>query len=498
MTETITSIVADIPLDKHSEEPIYQQLIRHFQLQISSGRLGQGTRLPPSRDLARELGIGRISVVSAYNELQAKGLISAHPGRGTFVTGQNGNHKSSPTSSQMPNRAMPYHNIREIMELAEKPGVISFNSGAPPDEFLPIEAFRWAIDTVLDRDGVTAITYEDPEGYMPLREATRSYVTSQGINCRAEDILITGGTQQALDLVIQSILSPGDVLLTANPTYLGILDIAHVRRVAPMGVPCDEHGIRLDALENILFDHHPRLLYINPTFSNPTGSVMSIHRRRQLLQLAYDYDLMILEDAVYHELHFDNPPPEPLKALDEKGCVFYTNGYSKILLPGTRIGYLIANDSASRDRILQVKQAADICTPSFNQRVVHTYIQHGKLPGHLDRIRHVLRDRRDAALAAAKRFLPPGTTWHEPQGGLYLWIELPEDGPTAAELYMTAIEHAVAYAIGSLFHVDGEGARFIRLNFAAHPPDKIAEGMRRLSHAWEAFHKNEVERKPIL
>ena len=498
MTETIAPIVEDIPLDKHSEEPIYQQLIRHFQLQIASGRLEQGTRLPPSRDLARQLKIGRISVVSAYNELQAKGLISAHPGRGTFVSGPNGSHKSMPQQSQTINRAVPHHNMREVLQLAEKPGVISFLSGTPPEEFLPLDAFRWAIDTVLNRDGASAVTYEDAEGYMPLREATRDYVTSQGINCRAEDILITGGAQQALDLVIQSILSPGDILLTANPTYLGVLDIAHVRRAVPMGVPVDEDGIRLDALEDILLEHRPRLLYINPTFSNPTGTVMSIHRRRQLLRLAYEYKLMILEDAVYHELHFETPPPVPLKALDEYGCVFYTNGYSKILLPGTRIGYLIASDNSSRERILQVKQAADICTPAFNQRVVHTYIQHGKLPGHLDRIRHILRDRRDAALEALDKFLPMVTYCQEPKGGLYLWVELPEDGPTAAELYMTAIEHGVSYAMGTLFHVNGEGARHMRLNFAVQKPENIREGFRRLRAAWDAFRTDDIERKPIL
>jgi DNA-binding transcriptional MocR family regulator len=488
----------DIPLDKHSEEPIYQQLIRHFQVQIASGRLQQGTRLPPSRDLARQLGIGRISVVSAYNELQAKGLISAHPGRGTFVTGPEGTPQTTMLRHRVLQPVNPHPNVREFMRLADKPGVLAFNGGAPPDDFLPLDAFRWAIDTVLQRDGVAAITYEDPEGYLPLREATRDYVTSQGIACRPENILITGGAQQAIDLVIQSILNPGDILLTANPTYLGVLDIAYARRVTPMGIPTDDDGIRMDALEDILLEHHPKLLYINPTYSNPTGQVMSIHRRRQLLRLAHEYNMLILEDAVYHELHFNEPPPPPLKALDEQGLVLHASGYSKILLPGTRIGYLIADKSSARDRILQVKQAADICTPALNQRIVHTYIKHGRLHGHLDRIRHILKNRRDAAIDAAEAYLPEGSQWKVPTGGLFLWVELPEDGPTATELYVTAIQNGVAYAMGNLFHPNGDGDHCIRLNFGAHPPEKIHEGFRRLGKAWQEYRENTAERRPLL
>lgn len=493
LSDTLTT---DIPLDRDSEEPIYQQLIRHFQYQISSGRLQPGTRLPPSRDLARELGIGRISVVSAYNELQSKGLISAHPGRGTFVSGGEQTRKVTPKNHHQSQPA-PHQNMREILRLAQKPGVIAFNCGAPPDEFLPVEAFRSALDTVLHRDGAAAITYEDPEGYMPLRTAVRDFITSQGIDTRAENILITGGAQQALDVVLQAMLAPGDAVITTSPTYLGFLDIAHVRRITPVGIPMNNEGICLDTLEDLLIDYHPKLLYINPTFHNPTGSTMSIHRRRQLLRLAQQYDLMILEDAVYQELHFDEPAPPPLKALDEAGIVLHASSFSKILLPGTRIGYIVTEGYA-RDRILRVKQAADICSPALIQRAVHLYMKRGNLPGHLDRIRHVLRDRRDAAVEAARKYLSDEWAWKVPKGGLYMWLELPASGPTAAELYMNAIDYGVAYAMGTLFHTNGEGARHIRINFGSYPPEKIREGFRRLSAAWEDFQINNIQRRPIL
>ena len=487
----------DIPLIKDSVEPIYHQLARHFRLQIESGRMAPGDRLPPTRDLALQLGIGRISVVNAYNQLQADGLIAAHPGRGTFVTGAR-----NPKTVAQPWMVPGAQNIsmREMTRLANQPGVISFSGGTPPGEFLPVDALRNAINTVLDRDGAAAVDYEKNEGYPPLRELVTEYVTSMGIQVPLDDVLITGGAQQALDLVVQTLLSEGDRLITSNPTYLGMLDIAHVRRVIAVGVPMDAQGMRLDALETALIEQHPGLIYIAPTHHNPTGTVMPLHRRRQLLALAERYDVPILEDAVYHELGYRGDAPPPLKALDEKGIVLHASGFSKILLPGTRTGYLIAT-GALRDRLALVKQAADVCTPGLNQRAMHVYLASGALIGHLNRVRTELRKRCEAACAAARRYLPEGSHWVEPDGGLYLWVRLPDDGPTAAELYVTAIQHGVAYAIGTLFYTDGGGGRYLRINFATYPPARITEGIKRLGeawHDWQATYQPERRRTPIL
>jgi DNA-binding transcriptional MocR family regulator len=208
----------------------------------------------------------------------------------------------------------------------------------------------------------------------------------------------------------------------------------------------------------------------------------------------------VLEDAVYHELGYRSEPPPPLKALDERGLVIHASGFSKILLPGTRIGYLIA-DGMLRDRVAHVKQAADVCTPGLNQRAMQVYLASGALIGHLNRVRSELRQRCETACAAARRSLPPGSQWVEPSGGLYLWVRLPDDGPTAAELYVTAIQHGVAYAPGALFHTDGGGGRHIRLNFATHSPARIQEGFKRLGDAWQAWQQTyapAVRRTPIL
>jgi GntR family transcriptional regulator/MocR family aminotransferase len=490
--------MAEIPLSKDSVEPIYQQLARYFRLQIESGRMLPGDRLPPTRDLAHDLGVGRISVVNAYAQLQEEGLIAAHPGRGTFVTGTRPAQTSA--FSQWPLPGALNMSMREVTRLARQPGVIAFSGGIPPEEFLPVEALRHALNLVLDRDGAAAITYEETEGYPPLRACVSDYVTSLGIHCHPDDVLITGGAQQALDLVVQTMLSEGETMITSNPTYLGILDIAHVRRVIPIGIPIDAQGMRLDMLENAIEEHRPGLIYTTPTYHNPTGTVMPLHRRRQLLAIAKKYNVPILEDGVYHELSYHDTPPPPLKALDEDGLVLYASGYSKILLPGTRTGYLIV-DGNMRDRLVRYKQAADVCTPGLNQRAMHVYLASGALSGHLNRVRHELRARCDAAIAAAKRFLPPGSQWNEPSGGLYLWVQLPEEGPTAAELYVTAIQHGVAYAIGTLFHTDGGGSRHLRMNFATYSPTKIQDGFRRLGQAWEAWQENyapSVRRTQIL
>lgn len=497
-----------VPLDRDSEEPIYRQLIRHIRAQIDSGSLSAGTRLPASRDLARQLNISRISVVNAYAELRAEGYLSAHAGRGTFVAGDRepsapamngGGPPAQTTHHTIEIPTAPDRSLREMMRLSRKPGVINFSHGAPPMEFMPVSPLRDAITTVLDRDGSKALTYELTEGYFPLRASVRDYVSALGIQCNPDQVLITGGTQQALDLVVQSLLSEGDVIVTENPTYLGMIDIARVRRVQMHGIGVDEDGMRLDMLENYIIDNHPRLIYVMPTFSNPTSIVMPLHRRRQLLNLANEYNIPVLEDGVYQEFRFEGEGLPPLKALDENGTVIHAAGFTKSLLPGMRIGYVIA-DSPHYERLVRVKQAADISTPGLNQRAIHLMLERGVLAQQLERNNRELKRRRDHALAAASKFLPPGAHWTVPQGGLYLWVELPKSGPTASELYVSAIQMGVAYAIGNVFYTNGSGSYRLRMNYAAQKPADIEEGFKRLGRAWRELAADyaDMTKEPLL
>ncbi|MFN8527440.1 MAG: PLP-dependent aminotransferase family protein [Anaerolineae bacterium] len=504
----------NVPLDRDSEEPIYRQLIRYIRAQVDSGMLPAGTRLPASRDLARQLNISRISVVNAYAELRAEGYLSAHAGRGTFVAGERSEAVTAasnipapltPNGIQPPhhhpieNQNAPDRSLREMMRLARKPGVINFSHGVPPSEFFPVFHLRDALNTVLERDGARALGYEQPEGYAPLRSTVRDYVSALGIQCSPDQVLITGGTQQALDLIVQAILGEGDLLLTENPTYIGMLDIARTRRVQVLGIPMDEDGIRLDMLENVVLENHPRLLYVMPTFQNPTGKVMPIHRRRQLLNLANEYNLTILEDSVYHEFRYEGEAVPPLKALDENGMVIHASGFTKNLLPGMRVGYVIAN-ATHYERLVRVKQSADISTPGLNQRAVHLMLERGVLAKQLERNNRELRRRRDVALEFASRYFPAGSRWNAPEGGLYLWVELPKNGPTASELYVSAIQMGVAYGIGNVFHTDNSGSNQIRVNFAAHKPTDIEEGFKRLGKAWRdiAYEVGDLEKAHLL
>lgn len=478
-----------ISLDREGEEPIYRQLIRHVRMQIESGSLPAGTRLPASRDLARQLNISRISVVNAYAELRAEGYLSAHAGRGTFVAKEGSNGTSNGEKSNgmamtaIENGSSPDRSLREMMRLAWQPGVISFSSGAPPNEFFPVGALRDAINTVLDRDGAKALTYERAEGYAPLRASVRDYVSALGIQCSIDNILITGGAQQALDLVIQSVLSEGETIVTSNPTYLGMIDIARTRRVQIHGIPMDADGIRLDMLENYILDNRPHLIYVMPSFHNPTGVVMPLHRRRQLLNLANEYNIPILEDGIYHEFRFEGESLPPLKALDDTGIVIHASGFTKMLLPGMRIGYVIS-DGQHHERVVRVKQAADISTPGLNQRAIHLMLERGILSQQLERNNRELKRRRDVALMAADKYFPPGTRWNVPQGSMFLWVQFPKVGPSAAELYVNAIQQGVAYTIGSVFFTNNCGSHHVRINYGAHRPAEIEEGFRRLGRAW--------------
>jgi DNA-binding transcriptional MocR family regulator len=481
----------DFPISKASEEPLYRQLIRLIRERIVNGAWPPGERLPASRDLADLLGISRISVVNAYAELREMGLIVGQAGKGTFVAGALG---ASDDPGALPSVAA--NPLAHVMQ-RHPPNVIAFSGGAPAEEFLPVALIRQAYNAVLERDGAAAVAYEDTEGFPPLREAIADYSRSFGMRCRPENVLITGGCQQALDMAIQALMSEGDILITTNPTYLGILDLARVRRVQVIGIPVDEEGMRMDLLEDALLRQRVRLIYVAPTFHNPTGSVMPLHRRRRLLQLADEFDVPILEDGVYHELGYGSEPPPPLKALDERGLVLHASGFSKIVLPGTRIGYLIGEGHAW-ERILRVKRAADICTPGLNQRAMHYFLKTGALSGHLDRVRRVCRERRDVMMHALRRYLPDGARWSKPEGGMYAWVELPHDGPTAADLYNNAIHQGVTFAMGPMFHTDGSGSYFMRLNFAAQTPDKIDEGVRRLRVAWHALSISTVPIAPIM
>ncbi|HRV94415.1 MAG TPA: PLP-dependent aminotransferase family protein [Anaerolineae bacterium] len=482
-----------LELDRDKSRALYLQVADHLRQRIESGDLTSETRLPASRVLAKQLGVNRVTVVNAYAELEAEGLVATRVGSGTYVTGP---HQppapDEPTlepvrlGSSQPRRYWDAgHMMTEMMRLARQPGVISFAAGTPASEFIPVNEFRRAINDVLRRDGAEALQYEEAAGYFPLRQVIAEMLQAQGIEAKATDILITAGCQQAVDITLRVLArSEHSALVVEEPCYLGLLDLLSSRRITPVGVPMDEHGLQVDQLEQIILRHRPSLIYVTPNFHNPTGITMPLGRRQALLEIAARYGVPILEDTTYDELYYDRPPLPTLKSLDTAGIVFQAGGFSKTLVPGIRIGYLVA-PSQLQERLVATKQTTDILTSPLNQRALHAYLESGHFPIHLETVRNGYRTRRDAMLAAMAQHFPAEARWRCPAGGIYLWVEMPQPGPTATELYLTAINYNVAFSIGSVFSAGGFFAHAMRLNFAGCPPDVIEEGIRRLGKAWK-------------
>jgi len=483
-----------IELNRQKDKPLYLQVADQLRTQIENGKLLPKTRLPASRTLAKKLGVNRITVVNAYAELEAEGLVATRVGSGTYVTAPKAPVAlTTPASTPVPrwssfSNRQPWNAnqmLGEMMRMARQPGVISFAGGTPASEFLPVNEFRRALNDVLRRDGAEALQYEDAGGYMPLRETIAGRLRQQNIAVTGDDILITAGCQQATDIALRVLARDDDSqLVVEDPCYLGLLDLVTSRQITPLPVPIDKQGMQTDRLEQMIVRHRPRLIYLTPSFQNPTGLTMPLSRRKVLLEIATRYGVPILEDTSYDDLRYQGQPLPTLKSLDTADLVFQAGGFSKTLVPGIRIGYLVAPEGL-QERIVATKQTADILTSPLNQRALHAYLTGGYYPQHLATVRAAYQARREAMIKAAEQYFPAEARWRRPEGGMYLWVEMSANGPTATELYLTAINYSVAFSIGSVFSASGSFNYAMRLSFAAHAPDEIEEGMRRLGKAWK-------------
>jgi GntR family transcriptional regulator/MocR family aminotransferase len=359
--------------------------------------------------------------------------------------------------------------------------LISFAAGLGDSALFPVKQFRRALHEVLGRDGREALGYGERPGYRPLRERIAHILATQGIQARPEQLLITSGAQQGLALAARLLLRPGDVVLVESPTYAGAIDLFRSLDVRLAGVPVDDEGMQVDLAEEVLRVTRPRLIYTMPTFQNPTGTCLSLARRRHLLALADRYNVPLVEDEFVGDLRYEGAAQPPLAALDPGGRVIYMGTFSKMLMPGLRLGYLLASGPVY-DRLLACKRVDDLASSSLIQRALETYITVGRYQGHLQRACQLYRRRRDAMADALRHYLPEDTHWLVPMGGLFIWLRLP-DGLTSDELLPFARAEGVAFAPGGLFFGGGRPQPYLRLNFAEHPPETIEEGIRRLGRA---------------
>lgn len=386
--------------------------------------------------------------------------------------------------------------VRELLKLTDRPEVISFAGGLPAPELFPVEAVERAATKVLREQGRRALQYSTTEGYRPLREFIVERMSRYGIPAHTDNVLITSGSQQALDMIGKILINPGDRVLTEDPTYLGALQAWRAYQADFVTVPLDDEGLCCDDLLEEALCAGPKFMYVLPNFHNPGGVTLSLERRKRIVEVADQYGIPIIEDDPYGQLRFEGEHLPPLLALDaerlnqrnhgngngdgyfRRGNVIYMSTFSKTLAPGLRLGWIVAPESVIQ-RCVMAKQGMDLHTSTFDQMVAYEVARDGFIDEHVRKIRRVYSERRDLMLEMLERYFPPEARWTRPQGGLFLWVSLPE-GVDTAELLPVAVEHNVAFVPGIAFHPGGGGSSSFRLNFSSSTPEQIEEGMRRL------------------
>jgi 2-aminoadipate transaminase len=462
---------SEFRFDSGSDVPLYKQLAESIANLIRSGTIVEGERLPATRELAGQLGLNRATISAAYGLLEEATLIKGHVGRGSFVAqgqrpsgpGTDWDAILSPLESAFP---APSQNIE-----------ISFASSRPAAEEFPLAQFRRLAKQVIDGEEASGILQlGSPHGYLPLRRYLLEQAHLNGIARDGDDLIITNGCQQALDLVARLFASDGEGVVLEDPVYHGCLRVFSRAGAELIPVPVDHAGIDVDALEETIQRHRPRLLILTPSFQNPTGATLPLERRKRIVNLAQRFGLVLIENDIYSELRYHGKPLPTLKALDETGDTILLRSYSKVSFPGLRVGWIIAPRTVVA-RLADAKQLSDLHSDQLSQAILLRFAESGELDRHMEKTRVAGAERLGALLRACRRHLPPGATYTRPEGGMNLWIELP--APLTAEtLLRRAQERGVTFLPGRYFSVRSGDGRGMRISFGGLRPDEITRGIR--------------------
>ncbi len=376
--------------------------------------------------------------------------------------------------------------IRELLKLTQRSDIISFAGGLPSPESFPIEQLKQISCEVLDTEGAQALQYGATEGDNRLREILVDLYRKDGLNININNLIITTASQQALDLLPKIFINPGDKIICGLPSYLGGLSAFSTYGAKLVGIKLDEMGMRSDLLEKELAQmkangEKPKFIYVIPDFQNPAGITMPESRRLEIIELARKYDVLIVEDSPYRVLRFNGEPQRTICQLEGTGQVILLGTMSKLFVPGFRIGWVVAHEDII-DKIVMAKQSTDLCTSAFVQKITAKYFEKGYFEENLKFIIDSYREKRDAMLAAFRKYMPEGVKWTEPEGGLFLFLTLPEH-MNAEDLFKIAIERKVAFVLGNVFHCDGSGHNTMRLNFSFMSKEQNEEGVKRLADA---------------
>ncbi len=463
-------------LDRQNQIALYQQIAEQIIDQIRSRQLPPGARLPTIRQMAQTLGVTRVTVQNAYDELQSIGWVEATVGRGTFVSAHPPIMRHGPTVNanwgQLMTADAVIDDLLQIHHLqAEDHGTIPSLALASPDPRLfPIETL-WDTMHCLQEEGHSLLCYGSPQGDLRLRFALAASLAKRGLTVQPEEIIVTNGLTQGLALVTQTLTRPGDRVLVEEPTYLGFLNLLRAHHLEPLGVPLDKEGPRLDILEQLAVQYRPRFFYTIATYQNPTGLSVSVERRRALLDWAERHGIVLLEDDIYGRLSYNGAPPAPIKAQDRNDVVVYMTSESKVLFPGLRVGTIVA-PRPLHERLLALRRATDLCGSQFMQRLLAGFLENRGEQQHMRRVLPIYRRRRDTMLAALRQFMPDGVTWTEPAGGFCLWLTLP-NVPALHDLQQAALRAGVAIAPGEVFLTQPTEHKHIRLAFSYEDEETI-------------------------
>lgn len=481
-----------IEINRKSTVPVYLQISGQIRDMILSGRMAPGSKLPPERKLADELGVNRSTILNAYRELKSNGYADSRVGHGTVVA----SGLYAPDAAADPFKPLPLPweqlfsesvsrssdtTVKDLLKQTSHRGMILFAAGVSAQGLDSLDELLRVQQEVVGEYGHGVVSHMPTEGHYPLRESICDLMKIRGISADPSEVMVLSGSQQGIDLAARIFLDPGDVVFVEEPTFFSAFQIFRTAGARVIGVPSDGDGMRTDLLASMIERFKPKLIYTIPDFQNPSGMVMSLERRRRLLSLAYRHQVAILEDDPYGRLRYEGEDIPPLKALDGHGYVIYLSTFSKLLFPGFRVGWLTA-PATVLDRFTLLKQNADLHTCSLTQIIFDRFISKGLLEGHIKRVANENALRRDIMLEELEKTAVGGMHWKRPEGGLYLWCRIP-DGISQSKLLARASEYGVAFVPGGAFYPNGPTGSYIRLNYTFPSPELIREGVKRLTKA---------------
>jgi DNA-binding transcriptional MocR family regulator len=486
-----------LPLQLQSEShiPLYVQLRDQLRALVHSGELRTGDRIPASRELASQLGVHRTTVANAYAELESEGLIQGHVGRGTFIRGTPKKQFTPPPPSNGNGGAMRWEalfaeergeeGLSHLMPEVPR-GAIAFTSARPAEEFFPVEEFRRCCNAVLRSEGRRVLQLGPTDGYEPLKSILMELLHDEGLIVRPEQLLITDGCQQAIDLLCKAFLRSGDSVALENPAYPGAIAIfggAHIRTLA-VGVETNPKrtghvGLDIDALETVLIQNRVKLIFVTADFHNPTGTTLPVPERGRLLELAARFQVPIIDDRIYARLRLRGNAVPSLKSLDRSGNVIQIDSFSKIAFPGLRVGWCIGAESAI-ERLRLVKQSTDLHTDQLAQATLAEFTRRGYLSRYIVKMKKIYRSRLEAMEEALEKHMPEETSWTQTEGGMSVWVTLPA-GFDAAELFIHLRERGVLFVPGRYFYVQHPQPNTLRLSFPSIDEKRIARGIETLA-----------------